>query len=270
VYVHYSEGTCMVKSHFPFRKFLGAIRNNLKYLRKFVIDMPGSRTPLQFMAINYVTWYRWDTFFTKEPETLAWIDKMNDDSIFWDVGANVGVYSIYFLATKKNGRVVAFEPHPSNVAGLVDNLRGNSLLNDRVTIVANPLFSDTSTCNFNMSSTVVGDSHHTASKSSSQSCFQSLAMTLSTPLSYGLPCPDFLKVDVDGNELEIMASAGEILSNTKLKGVLIEIEFANAAQAASIIAKLNKHGFREMSRVDTNTRLGKDASKQIHNVIFAR
>ena len=59
-------------------------------------------------------------------------------------------------------------------------------------------------------------------------------------------------------------------SDEKLKSILIEIEFANADQASFIIGKLNHYGFREVSRVDTNARLGKDNSKKIHNVIFDR
>ena len=35
-------------------------------------------------------------FFSKEPETLEWIDNFSkDSSIFWDIGANIGLYSIY-------------------------------------------------------------------------------------------------------------------------------------------------------------------------------
>lgn len=261
----------MTRSFFPLRKFLGSIKNNLKYLRRFEIAIPKARRPLRLTSINYVTKYRCDTFFIKEPETLAWIDGMEDGSILWDIGANVGVYSMYFLAQKEKGRVVAFEPHPSNVAGLVENLNGNGFLNDRVTIVTNPLYSDNSICSFNMSSTVVGDSHHTASKNTpSLSSFQSLTMTLATPLSYGLSCPDYMKIDVDGNELDIIASADPVLSNRKLKSILIEIEFAIVDQAATIMKKITGFGFKEVSRVDTNTRLGKDASKKIHNVIFVR
>ena len=34
---------------------------------------------------------------TKEPETLEWINSFEyrENSIFWDVGANIGLYSIY-------------------------------------------------------------------------------------------------------------------------------------------------------------------------------
>ena len=242
----------------------------MKYGRDFVINIPGTYTILRFTSNNYLTKYRYDTFCFKEPETLAWIDKMEDGSVLWDVGANIGLYTIYFLVQKKNGIAVAFEPHPSNVAGLIDNLNGNDLLNNRITIVTNPLYSDSSICAFNMSSNVVGDSHHTASKIASSSCFQALAMTLETPLSYGLPCPDYIKIDVDGNEMDIIKSADSILSNPKLKGVLIEIEFAKSDEACSIIGKLNHFCFRERDRFDVTTRLGKDSSKKIHNVIFDR
>lgn len=259
----------MIESHFPVKNFLRAIKSQLQYFRSFVITIPNNKK-LKFTSVNYVTKYRWDTFFFKEPETLAWIDSMEEGSTLWDIGANIGIYTIYFLAQKKNGKVVAFEPHPSNVAGLVDNLASNNLLNDRITIISNPLYSENSVCNFNMHSTVVGDSNHTVSRSASLSCFRSLTMTLETALSYGLPCPDYMKVDVDGNEVDIMKSADAILSNRKLKGILIEIQFADHDEASFILNRLDHHGFRETGRFDTNTKLGKDNSKRIHNVIFER
>lgn len=260
----------MIESHFPLKSFLRRLDGQLRYFRRFLIELPGNGKPLKFDSVNYVTKYRWDTFFIKEPETLAWIDAMEDGATLWDVGANVGVYTIYFLAQKRAGRVVAFEPHPANIAGLIQNLEDNDLLNDRITIVSNPLYSDRSVCNFNVHSTAVGDSNHTASARPSAACFRLLTMTLETPLSYGLPCPDYLKIDVDGNERDIMQSADAVLSNPKLKSILIEIQLADQAESSFIFGKLSGHGFREKGRYDTNTRLGKDNSKKIHNVIFER
>jgi hypothetical protein len=34
-------------------------------------------------------------FATREPETLAWIDAFETPCRFWDIGANIGVFSIY-------------------------------------------------------------------------------------------------------------------------------------------------------------------------------
>ena len=53
---------------------------------------------LNFFIPNEITNWRVHTFFTKEPETLNWIDSFSGDKIvFWDIGANIGLYSIYAL-----------------------------------------------------------------------------------------------------------------------------------------------------------------------------
>ena len=44
----------------------------------------------------------------KEPETLDWIDNFKKGEIFYDVGANIGVYSLY--ASKKNVRCTPLNP----------------------------------------------------------------------------------------------------------------------------------------------------------------
>src|SRR5574343_521111 len=55
---------------------------------------------------------RFLTRFTKEPETIAWIDSLKCGR-FWDVGANVGVYSSW--AKYRGHQVTAFEPGKENV-----------------------------------------------------------------------------------------------------------------------------------------------------------
>ncbi len=43
--------------------------------------------------------FRAFTFFGKEPETLAWIDSFADEPVLYDVGANIGIYSLYTADT---------------------------------------------------------------------------------------------------------------------------------------------------------------------------
>ena len=50
---------------------------------------------LKFMTPNALNKFRVDTFSTKEPETLAWIDDMPDGAVVWDIGANIGLYTCY-------------------------------------------------------------------------------------------------------------------------------------------------------------------------------
>ena len=58
--------------------------------------------------------------FKKEPETISWINnfykfKINKKIKFWDIGANIGVYSIYAGKKYKNIEIVSFEPSTSNL-----------------------------------------------------------------------------------------------------------------------------------------------------------
>ena len=72
---------------------------------------------------------RINTFFTKEPETLAWIDNFEGDNkiTFWDIGANIGIYSIYAALSHKNIQIISFEPSTSNLRVLSQNISKNNL-----------------------------------------------------------------------------------------------------------------------------------------------
>ena len=59
-------------------------------------------TSLNFFCPNYLIKYRIDTFLTKEPETISWINSFNQEDIFYDVGSNIGLYSCYAAKKKKN------------------------------------------------------------------------------------------------------------------------------------------------------------------------
>ena len=56
---------------------------------------------------------RVDRILSKEPETIEWINTFEKDSTFFDIGANVGIYSLY-SAIMRNNNVFAFEPHPAS------------------------------------------------------------------------------------------------------------------------------------------------------------
>ena len=76
---------------------------------------------MQFAVPNHLNQYRVDTFSIKEPETLNWIDSLPEESELWDVGANIGLYSIY-AAKKKKCNVFSFEPSVFNLELLAKNI----------------------------------------------------------------------------------------------------------------------------------------------------
>ena len=69
---------------------------------------------MTFSVPNKLNHFRVDTFSEKEPETLEWIDTFPDNSTLWDIGANVGLYSIYAAKKEKLSsicfRTICFQP----------------------------------------------------------------------------------------------------------------------------------------------------------------
>jgi hypothetical protein len=113
---------------------------------------------LVFSIPNGLGKYRVDTFSTKEPETLEWINSMPQGSVFWDIGANVGLYTCY--AAKVRGcRVFSFEPSVFNLEMLARNIFLNGIVN-QATIIPLPLSDALAANKFNMTTTEWGGAVH--------------------------------------------------------------------------------------------------------------
>ena len=60
----------------------------------------GSGLKIKLFTPNFLTNWLANDFFNKEPETITWINnfkkfKTQNKIKFWDIGANIGIYSIY-------------------------------------------------------------------------------------------------------------------------------------------------------------------------------
>lgn len=158
--------------------------------------------------------WRAETLLDKEPETIEWIDRMDPGDTFFDVGANVGCYSLY--AAKRGLRVVAFEPGAANFAVLMRNIELNQLEIQAFPIA---LSAWTGIRYLHMTDTSAGHALHalTVLASSTTGFLQpNLAFSLDTFIQqFGLLPPDHLKIDVDGSEHEVLAGAEKTLSVTQ-------------------------------------------------------
>ena len=80
-----------------------------------------------FIPSPIISW-RVDTFYSKEPETLEWINSFEKKNIvFWDIGANIGLYSIYNSLKNPSSTTISFEPSTSNLRTLSRNISLNNL-----------------------------------------------------------------------------------------------------------------------------------------------
>lgn len=203
---------------------------------------------LKFSIPNTLNRYRADTFSTKEPETLEWLDGMGEGSVVWDIGANVGLYACY-AAKKRNCRVFAFEPSVFNLELLARNIFHNSLT-DRITIVPLPLAEGIAVSKLNMTTTEWGGALSTFGQSYGhdgkpmEKVFEFPTIGLSMVDAVELlkiPQPDFIKMDVDGIEHLILKGGMPVLKKTR--GILIEINDKFDDQARESDRLLRESGF---------------------------
>lgn len=117
--------------------------------------------------------WRVETLYTKEPDTIAWIERFEPNSVFWDVGANIGIYSLYAAAF--GHEVYAFEPDAGLFAALTSGV-DNSLA--RVLAFPSRVGSDADLAWFNERSLCAA--------------------------------PRYLKIDTDGDDYAIIQGLGDL------------------------------------------------------------
>ena len=177
-----------------------------------------------FSTTNTLLLYRVDTLYSKEPETIEWLDSMKESDILYDVGANVGMFSIY--AGMRGVQVLAFEPVYYNYNILNQNIITNNLCS-KVTAYPLALADKMSFGEMQISSTLPGAAFNTFDIHLSQSKHVQGSVSFrmdSLVNDHHLPSPTHIKIDVDGIELLIVTGMSGILVSEQLKSILIEID----------------------------------------------
>jgi FkbM family methyltransferase len=192
--------------------------------------------------------WRAETYATKEPETLEWIQQhLGDGDAFFDVGANVGLYSLFAAKINPRATIYAFEPAYMNYARLCNNIELNALSN---IVPCNFPLSDTVGFGlFHLQDTQAGSALHflgeTLNAGAGAHAFRQGA--LSTTLDAlvqgcGLPPPALLKIDVDGIEERILKGAEATLQSGSVRTILVELdpraEMANGESTTEHLPRL--------------------------------
>jgi FkbM family methyltransferase len=203
-----------------------------------------------FATPNSATKWRVDTIYEKEPCTLDWIATLGRDEILFDIGANVGMYTIWAAVTR-GARVYAFEAESQNYALLNRNILLNNL-KERVKAFCVGLSDKPGLTELYMTGMMAGGSTHSVGEALDykhepmtvgfeQGC---VAFRLDDLVSSGgVLAPNHIKIDVDGIEPKIVAGAGETLKNPAVKSLLIEVNPA-LADHREMVETLNAIGFR--------------------------
>jgi len=189
---------------------------------------------LKYYCMGWIPLWRSQTLFIKEPEIIEWIDNMGKDDVLWDIGANVGLYSVY--AGLKGMHVCAFEPSAFNTFLISKNIEVNNL-KDNVSLFPIAVSDKNEFGYLNMTSTDLGGALNEFNETDIKTVgggeykakvvFKQGMFAYSTDElieKYNFVIPDYIKIDVDSIEDRIVYGADKTLSNKKVKGVFIELD----------------------------------------------
>jgi FkbM family methyltransferase len=204
---------------------------------------------------------------TRTPEQSFWMDVNLKDLVIYDIGAFQGLLTLFFA--RQGRRVISYEPNIRNHARLVENIRLNGLENVGVrkvgigaraevgTMVASPLMPGGASLN---PDTVAGLINSHEPVLSEQVSITSLDDDIR---EMGLPAPDFIKIDIEGGELDALVGARHTLMTHKprlfleMHGETMNLKRKNVA---AIVACLHDLGYRAIRHVESGAAIAADNS----------
>jgi len=230
--------------------------------------------------------YRVETFETKEPETLLWIDSIKPGDILHDVGANVGIYTLY--AASRGVEVYAYEPVIENCCRLQENIEENGYKKARaynVAVCGQQLHIE----NLYLPSTEVGASGGQIVSAKAEDGYYFKPLRTRTILALTLwemfilegfhfnftnGINHHVKIDVDGHEQDVCDGMRRLLRGGCIHSVLVEVNQQSwpLDKARAFFREFGYTDDSHFNRCDNHSRNRRKGTKseQAENVVFVR
>ena len=154
----------------------------------------------------------------------------------FDIGAHLGYYSLLLAkCVGPGGRVVSFEAAESNFSRLQRNISVNNL--DNVELINLAVFSKSGTIPISLSSTDTGSGDWSISRQANKDSIEVQTISLDQFCEAKRVLPDFLKIDVEGAEHDVLLGARETIGRCQ-PTMLIELHHFDGDLAANPVPDL--------------------------------
>ena len=196
---------------------------------------------LEIEFIGDIEEMRWETLFTKEPETIEWLGRIPDNSLYVDVGSNIGVYVLlaYAMGVKS---VIAIEPYSRSMCSLLMNMRKNAV--DSILPLNVGLFESNRLLSLSGRSMEPGAAEFAyedltdISDSTVLFIDGRLVADLAIASSNG---PISLKLDVDGGEIEALESLQRVFVEKRCRSAMVETSIGTTEE--KVVSMMSNWGY---------------------------
>lgn len=195
---------------------------------------------------------------------------LRSEDIFFDIGANIGSYTILASAVNK-ANVISIEPSSQTFSLLQDNIfinRSNLL----VTCLNIGVGSEKGIANLTNDYDAI---NHILTNEELQNNISYTTIQIDTidnlVALYG--CPQLIKIDVEGFETEVIKGASACLNNPSLKAIIIELNGSSnryEKDENSIHQHLIDIGFVAFEYLPFERKLIQKASFGLHNTLYIK
>lgn len=205
------------------------------------VEASGARARFQIPTRN-----EWSDLASIEERPILedLVSNVRQDDVFYDIGANVGLYSC-LVADVVTQPVIAFEPHPDNAGRLEENAELNGA---NVSVFQCALADSPGESKLSIVLDKVGSAGHSLVTDDGLD-------TITVPKARGddliadedLPNPTVLKIDVEGAEYQVLEGLESTLSRSDCRMVYCETHAdrlqAQGVSVSDVRDQLASHGF---------------------------
>ena len=213
------------RNHVRTRGFLGFVTHTRSY------HVHGLALNLETINLEMMAREAIQFFDLLEPETFAWMEEgVRDGKVVWDIGANLGLYSLWCAKRFPTAQIYAFEPNALTYPILVRHVIANGVTDQvrALPVALGPGPAGISA--FRLSTLVPGMAYNQLAVSAAPPMWQGREAARYSVLAasadelverFGVAPPNHIKLDVDGIEPLILAGARTVLS--RVQSVLVEV-----------------------------------------------
>ena len=255
--------------HYPFKNKTSMVKARINYNDYFYKHKIFGRECLFANLPKFPSYIhsRVTRINEKEPETIKWLGTMQADDVLFDIGANIGLYTVAGWARGleanfadherfKGNLIYAFEPHFANYFCLNQNIEVNNM--QGVFSYCMALGNKNSMHSINLSDPYAGAARNNIDFSTGAFDQGVIEMRMDDVIRIqNIPQPTHLKIDVDGYENNVWEGGKQTLYNAK--SILFEIH----DNQKHIVNDLLQNGFELKEQ-------HKRRNSDEHNYIFVK
>jgi len=205
------------------------------------------------------------TALTREQMFLKRLDFKG--KTIYDVGGHIGLLTMFFAREAgETGSVVTFEPNSQNYAAILDHIKLNGFANVRVLEMG--LGSKKETLEFVVAGSALGTASPEKQKQYRHKDVQVTQIKVDTMDNqitvHNLPKPDFVKVDVEGLELDVLCGMTQTINNHRPE-ICIEL---HGIREREVVETLLAHNY-EIYQVEDAIDITQQNIDRVHGHLYA-